>query len=195
MSEADKSVNEATRDDGDLATEATARPADKVHQEQIAALQEELRRANAKAEEHWNRYLGARAEVENIRKRAERDLANTHKYALEKFINELLPVKDSLEMGLAAASESADIAKLKEGKELTLRMLATALEKFGVQEIDPQGEKFNPELHEAMAMQPDTGAEPNTVVQVIQKGYRLNDRLVRPAMVIVARAPKPPAES
>jgi molecular chaperone GrpE len=155
---------------------------------QLETLRRELDQFKAKAEEHWNLYLQARAEIENVRKRGERDLANAHKFALEKFVNELLPVKDSLEMGLAAASESNDLAKLKEGKELTLRMLGSALDKFGVREIDPKGEKFNPELHEAMAMQPATDVEPNTVVQVVQKGYLLNDRLVRPAMVVVARA-------
>lgn len=159
-----------------------------VEHDTLEALQDQLETALAKAEENWNLYLGARAEMENIRKRAERDLQNAHKFALEKFIDELLPVKDSLEMGVAAASETVDINKLREGSELTLRMLTTALEKFGVQEINPVGAKFNPELHEAMAMQPSEQAEPNTVLQVIQKGYVLNDRLIRPAMVIVAQA-------
>lgn len=159
-----------------------------VEHDTLEALQDQLETALAKAEENWNLYLGARAETENIRKRAERDLQNAHKFALEKFIDELLPVKDSLEMGVAAASETVDINKLREGSELTLRMLSTALEKFGVQEINPVGAKFNPELHEAMAMQPSEQAEPNTVLQVIQKGYVLNDRLIRPAMVIVAQA-------
>lgn len=159
-----------------------------VEHDTLEALQDQLETALAKAEENWNLYLGARAEMENIRKRAERDLQNAHKFALEKFIDELLPVKDSLEMGVAAASETVDINKLREGSELTLRMLSTALEKFGVQEINPVGAKFNPELHEAMAMQPSEQTEPNTVLQVIQKGYVLNDRLIRPAMVIVAQA-------
>jgi len=159
-----------------------------VEHDTLEALQDQLETALAKAEENWNLYLGARAEMENIRKRAERDLQNAHKFALEKFIDELLPVKDSLEMGVAAASETVDINKLREGSELTLRMLTTALEKFGAQEINPVGAKFNPELHEAMAMQPSEQAEPNTVLQVIQKGYVLNDRLIRPAMVIVAQA-------
>ena len=159
-----------------------------VEHDTLEALQDQLEAALAKAEENWNLYLSARADMENIRKRAERDLQNAHKFALEKFIDELLPVKDSLEMGVAAASETVDINKLREGSELTLRMLTTALEKFGVQEINPVGAKFNPELHEAMAMQPSEQAEPNTVLQVIQKGYVLNDRLIRPAMVIVAQA-------
>ena len=153
-----------------------------------AQLQTEVEQLRQQVDEHRNLFLQARADVENVRKRAERDLQNAHKYALDKFMAELLPVKDSLEMGLAAIDESADIGKLREGTELTLKMLAAAVAKFGVTEINPHGEKFNPEWHEAMAMQPSSETEPNTVMQVIQKGYRLNDRLVRPAMVIVSQA-------
>lgn len=153
-----------------------------------SSLQTELERAQAKAEEYWNQYLAAKAETENLRKRSERELANAHKFALEKFIGELLPVKDSIELGISAAADTTDVEKLKEGNELTLKMMATVLSKFGVEEVDPKGHKFNPELHEAMAMQPSAEAEPNTVLQVVQKGYLLNQRLVRPAMVIVAQA-------
>ena len=160
----------------------------------VAELQAQFEQAQQKAEDNWNQYLQARAEIDNIRKRAERDLQNAHKFALDKFVAELLPVKDSLEMGLAAINESADVAKLREGTELTLKMLAGVVAKFGVSEVNPQGEKFNPELHEAMAMQPSSDAEPNTVLQVIQKGYRLHERLVRPAMVIVAQAAPKPAD-
>jgi molecular chaperone GrpE len=156
--------------------------------DEVQALRIELQRAQAKAEENWNLFLGSRAETDNIKKRAERDVQNAHKYGLEKLIGELLPVKDSLELGISAANETSDIEKIKEGSELTLKMLNTVIEKFGVQEIDPVGTKFNPDLHEAMAMQPAKDAEPNTVLQVIQKGYLLNERLVRPALVIVARA-------
>lgn len=166
----------------------TASPEEAVDPATSAQLQAEIEQLRQQVEENRNLFLQARADVENIRKRAERDLQNAHKYALDKFVAELLPVKDSLEMGLAAIDENADIGKLREGTELTLKMLAAAVTKFGVSEINPQGEKFNPEWHEAMAMQPSSEAEPNTVMQVIQKGYRLNDRLVRPAMVIVAQA-------
>lgn len=147
-----------------------------------------LREAQAKIDENWNLYLGARAEIENIRKRLERDVANARKFALEKFVNELLPVKDSIELGISAASETDDVTKLKEGNELTLKLMESALGKFGVEALDPIGHKFNPEVHEAMAMQPSNDAEPNTVLQVVQKGYLLNERLVRPAMVIVSQA-------
>jgi molecular chaperone GrpE len=160
-----------------------------IDHDQLVNIQVELENALAKAEEHWNLYLGARAETDNVRKRGERDLQNAHKFALKDFVDALLPVKDSLEMGItAAADETVDVNKLREGSELTLKMLLAALEKFGVQEIDPVGTRFNPELHEAMATQPSATAEPNTVLQVIQKGYMLNERLIRPAMVIVARA-------
>ena len=120
-------------------------------------------------------------------KRNERDLANAHKFALEKFAAELLPVKDSLEMGLLAAEENIDVARLKEGSELTLKLLSSALEKFNIREINPLNDVFNPEYHEAMSMQERTDVAPNTVVTVVQKGYLLNDRLIRPAMVIVSR--------
>ncbi|MAT66477.1 MAG: nucleotide exchange factor GrpE [Gammaproteobacteria bacterium] len=150
-----------------------------------------LEDARNKADEHWNQCIRLQAELDNLRKRAERDVANAHKFALEKFANDLLPVRDSLEMGIAAAGEGNEVdpVKLREGSELTLKMLADTMARFGIQEIDPQGQKFNPEYHEAMSMQERSDVEPNTVVTVIQKGYTLNDRLIRPAMVMVSRAP------
>ncbi|MGB0713175.1 MAG: nucleotide exchange factor GrpE [Gammaproteobacteria bacterium] len=154
-----------------------------------ASIEEQLAAAEAKASEHWDAFVRAQAEMENLRRRAQRDVENAHKYAVEKFTKELLAVKDSLEMGLNAASEGEDpdMGKLIEGTELTLKMLAQAFEKHGVTEVYPLGEKFDPELHEAMAMQPSAEHEPNTVITVIQKGYTLNDRLVRPAMVMVSK--------
>lgn len=146
-----------------------------------------LQDAQAKADEHWNQLLRLNAELDNARKRAERDVQNAHKFALEKFVNELLPVRDSLEMGEAAAiSEGADIEKITEGVTLTLKMMTSVMEKFGVKVVDPQGERFNPDVHQAMSMQDVPDAAPNTVVNVFQKGYLLNDRLIRPAMVVVA---------
>ena len=163
-----------------------------VDREEFESLQRDLDQALAKADEHWKLYLGAHAEMENLRKRTERDVQNAHKFALERFFGELLPVRDSLEMGLAAAGDAVDIAKLREGVELTLKQLATAMEKFGVRELNPIGAKFDPAEHEAMAMVPTDQAEPNSVVQVVQKGYVLNERLIRPAKVLVAQAaPKP----
>lgn len=152
-------------------------------------IEEALEEATAQAAENWDKFVRVQAEMDNIAKRARRDLENAHKYALEKFVNELLPVWDSLEMGLDHADgESIDPEKLKEGHELTLRMLSQVMQKFNITRIDPLGEVFNPEQHEAMTMQPDDEAEPNTILAVIQKGYSLNDRLIRPARVIVARA-------
>jgi len=153
-----------------------------------------LEDARAKADENWEQVLRLQAELENSRRRAQRDVESAHKFGLEKFAQELLPVKDSLEMGLAAAQgsdhEVAD--KLREGTELTLRMFSCAMEKFGIKEIDPQGEPFNPEWHQAMTMQESAEHAPNTVMVVMQKGYLINDRLLRPAMVVVSKAASTP---
>ncbi len=130
------------------------------------------------------------AEMDNLRRRTARDVENAHKYALEKFMNDLLAVVDSLEKGLEAL-ESGDnvLEQIREGTELTHRQLHQVLSKYGLEELDPMGEKFDPEHHEAMTMIPSEEHEPNTVQQVIRKGYRLNGRLVRPAQVIVTRKP------
>jgi molecular chaperone GrpE len=158
-----------------------------VPETELGALLEDARN---KADENWNQCLHLQADLENLRKRSERDLANAHKYALERFAQELLPVRDSLEMGLAAGTAAnADPAKLHEGVELTLQMLSSALAKFNIVEIDPLHERFNPDFHQAMSLQERTDVEPNTVVTVVQKGYLLNDRLLRPAMVIVSQQP------
>lgn len=141
--------------------------------------------AEARAQENWDRYLRAVAEAENVRKRAARDVEHARKYALENFSRELLDVADSLEMGLEAAA-SADVESLVEGKRATLKLLRTKLEQFGISVIDPLGEPFDPEQHEAMSMQPSAEAEPGSVLTVVQKGYELNGRLLRPARVIVA---------
>ena len=146
----------------------------------VAALAE----VQAKADENWERYLRALAEVENVRKRAGRDVENAHKFALERFGKELLGVKDTLEMGLAV--EGASVESLLEGSNATLKLLGSTLERFGIVEVDPAGEPFDPEFHEAISMQPSDDVEPGSVVAVVQKGYTLNGRLLRPAMVIVA---------
>ena len=143
-----------------------------------------LAEVQAKADENWERYLRALAEVENIRKRAGRDVENAHKFALERFGKELLGVKDTLEMGLAV--EGASVESLLEGSNATLKLLASTLERFGIVEVDPAGEPFDPEFHEAISMQPSDDVEPGSVLAVVQKGYTLNGRLLRPAMVIVA---------
>jgi len=155
-----------------------------------------LAAARAEAEQYKEEVLRARADLENARRRHERELEGARRYALESFLQELLPVIDSLELGLAAVSETdnPDVEKFREGTELTLKMLLGLLEKYGVTPIYPVGEKFNPELHQAMSMQETADAEPGTVLTVVQKGYTLHDRVVRPAMVIVAKAPERPAE-
>jgi molecular chaperone GrpE len=149
-----------------------------------------LEDARAKADEHWDLHMRSQAELENLRRRAEREVQNAHKYGAEKFITELLPIMDSMELGLAAVNGQDDnITRLLEGMELTLKMFRDAMSKFGVTVLDPQGESFNPEFHQAMSMQETAEIEPNTVMAVMQKGYVLNDRLIRPAMVMVSKAP------
>jgi molecular chaperone GrpE len=156
--------------------------------EAAADLRPLLEDARAKADENFDRFMRATAELENARRRAERDLEAARKFALERFVAELLPVRDSLELGIGAAGEAqADAAKLHEGMQLTLRMLEDAMQKFGVERLDPQGAPFDPNLHQALSVQPRDDVPPNTVVVVVQKGYALNGRLVRPAMVMVSR--------
>jgi len=152
--------------------------------EEAAEPADALAAAQAKADENWDSYVRALAEVDNVRKRASRDVENAHKFALERFGKELLAVKDSLEMGLAA--EGASIESLLEGSNATLKLLSGTLERFGIVEVDPAGEPFDPELHEAISMQSSDNVEPGSVVIVVQKGYTLNGRLLRPAMVVVA---------
>ena len=152
-------------------------------------LMDRLDQAEKKATDNWDQLLRTKAEMDNIRRRTQKDLENAHKFALEKFVTELLGVKDSLELGVSASQqENATVDIVREGSEMTLNMLAGLFEKFNVVEVNPEGEKFNPEHHQAMSMQPNAELEPNTVMAVMQKGYLLNDRLVRPAMVMVSKA-------
>lgn len=169
------------------AAEPDAVAADATPEELLAA-------AKAKAAENWDHYLRAAAEADNIRKRAARDVENARKFALENFGREILAVRDTLEMGIQAA-ENADVESLLAGKEATLKLLTTTLERFGIEEIDPTGQPFDPELHQAMSMQPSADAEPGSVLTVIQKGYSLNGRLLRPAMVVVAAEPSASGET
>ena len=164
------------------AAEGSGGPADA----NLSALLEDAR---AKADDHWDQLLRTRAEMENLRRRHALELEKAHKYALDSFVKDLLGVRDSLELALEAASkEQADLASLREGTELTLKQMADVMSRFGVERLDPRGEPFNPEYHQAMTLQPSTEVPPNTVTTVIQKGYVLNGRLVRPAMVIVSSA-------
>jgi len=153
---------------------------------EMERLQGELAAAEERAKSHWDQYLRALADVDNVRKRAAKDLENTRQFAVEKFAQDLIEVKDSLELGIANSSK-ADVNSLIEGKNATLRLLAKAFEKAQIEEINPQGQPFNPELHEAMMAQP-SDQPPNTVLSVIQRGYQLNGRLLRPARVVVSAA-------
>lgn len=155
----------------------------------IAELEAQAQSEAKRADENWDKLVRLQAEMDNQRKRAARDVDNARKFGLEKFATELLAVRDSLEMGLDAASqEGADVAKIREGTDLTLKMLTQAMGKFDIEEVNPMGEAFNPELHQAMSMQPAAeGQAPNSVTMVMQKGYTLNGRLIRPAMVMIAK--------
>lgn len=150
---------------------------------------EQLELATQKAEENWEKLLRVQADMDNLRRRTTKDIENAHKFGLEKFVRELLPVLDSLELGIqAGVGDSPEAAKWREGSELTLKLFHTVFEKMNIVPVDPVGEMFNPEKHQAMSMQATADAEPNTIVNVVQKGYLLNERLMRPAMVIVAQA-------
>ena len=149
------------------------------------SLQEQIRAAELKAEEHHDAWLRAKAETENVRRRAQEDISKASKFAIERFAGELLAVKDSLEAALAAEAPSID--SLKSGVELTLKQMTTAFEKVKLVEVDPLGEKFDPHRHQAISVV-DSEQEPNTVVTVLQKGYLLADRVLRPALVIVSKA-------
>lgn len=150
------------------------------------SLEAQLEDAQAKASENWESYLRAKAEMDNLRRRNTKDIESAHKYGIEKFVTELLPVMDSMELGLAAEDASAE--SLREGMVLTMNMLKKMMEKLSIEEIDPLHEKFDAAKHQAMTMQPNADVEPNTVIAVMQKGYALNERLIRPAMVMVSKA-------
>jgi len=168
---------------------ATGAGTDTEHQvEVIPSLEELLQAAERKAQEHYDAWMYAKAEGENIRRRAHEDIDKARKFALEKFSTELLAVKDSMEAALAV--ETATVESYKNGVELTLKQLASVLEKFNVAEVHPIGEKFDPHKHQAISMveAPDENTEPNTVVQVLQKGYTLHERVLRPALVMVAKS-------
>jgi len=152
------------------------------------SIEQQLDHAQATIKEYWEQILRLKAEIENNRKRSVRDIENAHKYALRNFSESLLPIVDSMEMAQKAAeAENASLESIIEGTELTMSMFIQVLEKHGLQEGNPIGEKFDPEQHQAISMVEDKSAEPNTVISVMQKGFMLNERLVRPAMVIVSK--------
>jgi molecular chaperone GrpE len=156
---------------------------------ELERLQRALAEADERGKSHWEQYLRAVADLDNIRKRAQRDIEAANRYGLERFVTELLPVKDSLDLAVQNAAR-ADAASLRAGQAATLQLFERALEKLGVRAIDPgQGERFDPARHEAVMTQEAQDAEPDSVLQVAQPGYELNGRVLRPARVIVARPP------
>lgn len=185
MSGEDEADRQPEASDGDAA------PPDASGEDAAADPEAALEAEKARADENWDRYLRTAAELENVRKRAARDVENARKFAVERFATELLAVKDSLEMGIAAAAETTGVESLLEGSRMTLKQLDATLERFGLAEVDPEGEPFDPALHEAMTTQPSDDVEPDTVLTVYQKGYTLNGRLLRPARVVVAAPAEP----
>lgn len=180
-------TEEATEPQRDDDAEA-AEPAMAAEQEGGAESAEELESVRREAEENYAKYLRAVAELDNLRKRNARELENARKYGVERLAAAVLPVRDSIEAALAAG-DTADTVTLLEGERATLRLLDEALKGSGIEEIDPQGEPFDPTRHEAIGMLPSTDLEPNSVIEVIQKGYAVHDRVLRPARVLVSREP------
>ncbi len=167
--------------------------AEQIEEISFEDLEKQLKQTEKKAEENWDKAVRTQAAIENLKRRTQKDLENAHKYGLEKFAKELLSVIDSLELGIqASTSDDPEVIALRQGSELTIKQFEAVFAKFNIEALDPTGEAFNPELHQAMTMQPNTDVEPNTVLNVFQKGYILNGRLIRPAMVVVSKASEPP---
>ena len=195
--QAQASEADATVDSSSLETESGDSTDNEEVIDELAALEAEelivrIKQAQTKADENWDIALRTKAEMENVRRRTEKEVSNARKFGVEKMINEILPVKDSMELGLKAAVdldiEDEAVHKIREGMELTLKMMNDALGKIGISEIAPEeGDTYSAEFHQAMSMQEIPGKESNTIVAVMQKGYLLNERLVRPAMVMVAK--------
>ena len=188
--------NTESRDEHSLATESE----EQAHLEDVTpkvaededteneSIDTQLANAQETIKDYWEQMMRLRAEIDNNLKRAERDLENAHKYALKSFVENLLPIIDSMEMGYtAAAADNATLESIREGSELTMNMFIQVLTRNGLEQIDPMGEKFDPERHQAISMIEAEGAESGSIIEVMQKGFLLNDRLVRPAMVVVAR--------
>jgi molecular chaperone GrpE len=183
------STDEAGADRQSASEQTTVLPETAAQLVELERLQQALAESEERARSHWEQYLRAVADLDNIRKRAQKDIEAANRYGLEKFAQELLPVRDSLELAVQNAEKAADLRSLKQGQDATLQLLVKALEKIGIVTINPVGQPFDPGRHEAMLAQPSNTAEPNSVLQVIQPGYELNGRLLRPARVIVSKAP------
>ncbi|MSP53701.1 MAG: nucleotide exchange factor GrpE [Gammaproteobacteria bacterium] len=171
-----------------IAEREVAEDIDRLAQLTFEELAVECRQAQQTADENWDKAVRTQAEMENLRRRVERDVASAHKFGIEKILKELLAVVDSIQSGLDIGKNlSGDAKAIHEGMELTLKLLLDTLKKNGVQEIDPMGHPFDTAEMEAVSAQPGTQSDPNTVINVLQKGYKLHERLLRPAMVIIAQ--------
>jgi molecular chaperone GrpE len=165
------------------------------HEYTIEELKKELEEAKLKNHETWDKAVRIQAEMENLKRRTQKDLEDAHKFTLTNFGKALLPVFDSVVLGLQAATgDSEEVKKFREGSELTIKQFEALFEKFNILAIDPLGQPFSAEFHQAVLVQVAEDAEPNTVINVFQKGYTLNGRLLRPAMVVVAKAPEKTSE-
>ena len=175
--------------DDEFDVEVAAENSENIESKEVDVefFQGQLEKLQEQSKVSLDKVVRAQAEMENLRKRAARDVENAHKYALEKFTNELLPIMDSLELGLSASVKAKNLDDLCKGMELTLEMFNTVMEKFGITMIEPKGEKFDPELHDAVSMQETDDSNSGIIIEVMQKGYTLNGRLIRPAMVVVAK--------
>lgn len=192
----DEAVNDTEAGEGATAEEAEPATGATEEAESAQGGDDEVAQLREQLEQQKEEVLRAKAEMQNIRRRAEIDVEKAHKFGTEKFVKELLPVVDSLDKAVESAQNQEVqneevVSRIKEGVDMTLEMFIGALSKFNVEQINPVGEPFDPQKHEAMSMVPSNEAEPNTVIAVMQKGYLLHERVVRPAMVMVAKAEEP----
>lgn len=171
-----------------IATLADENVADSNQMDTIESLQADIQLLKETVDANLEKAVRAQAELDNVRKRTSRDIENAHKYALERFINELLPVLDSMELSIQSLDTTTDIQSVREGNTLTIKMFVSVLEKIGVELIHPQeGDKFNPDQHNAVSVQENNASESGVIISILQKGFQLNGRLIRPAMVIVTK--------
>jgi molecular chaperone GrpE len=189
-------VPAAVPESADTAAPAAGEPVDAsgpVEAAEEVSLEDALAQAEQDLAKHREAMLRMQAEMENLRKRLLREVEKSRKFALERIMKDLLQVRDSMERGLEVAGESSTVESLREGQQLTLKMLAKVMQEHGLEVVDPLGQPFDPALHEAMTVMPSAEAAENTVLEVLQRGFRLHDRLLRPAMVVVSRKPQAPA--
>lgn len=179
-------TNNMNKEVNDSAADVSENQAQESVEQDVQAL---LTEAQTQAAQHYDSLLRLQADMENLRRRTEREIDNAKKFALERMVNDLLPVLDSMEMGLQASAQAANEQDtIRQGLEMTVKMFQDVMQRFSVEAVDPIGQKFNPQEHEAMTMQPSAEHEPNTVMFTVQKGYKLHGRVVRPARVVISAA-------